>query len=320
MEKRLAALLDESAENKRKFKERKYAIRYHRIRFFERVKLERRITKLKRELANEHGAEKLEGLRSMLAQAEDDLEYVLHFPKGEKYVSILKNSQDGPEAQKTLESERKRLRILVKKQLADEAIVNEMDEGNSRAAIRDKHTAMASKGPMDDGADDPIVPTEHKEEDMADDDFFLAESSSSVESEDNLEAEVDQISLDSQPLSSSSHEEHPFDTEETEGTKVSSVPKHDGIISVEAKGTRISHSNMRTNGKAHRVAHTKNKKDVSKRQARKSAGDGETKMHTRTRKFGKKDQVDSTKVSKGKVVSKQPLRTRAEGGRKRRRK
>ena len=57
------------------------------------------------------------------------LQYVVHFPKGEKYVSLLRNAED-PEAQKVLEAERKRIRAKVRQQQADIAMISQPDEGN----------------------------------------------------------------------------------------------------------------------------------------------------------------------------------------------
>ena len=58
----------------------------------------------------------------------DILQYVLNFPKGEKYVSLLKDAAD-PEAQAALEAERDRLRGLVRQKIADERMISEVDEG-----------------------------------------------------------------------------------------------------------------------------------------------------------------------------------------------
>lgn len=57
------------------------------------------------------------------------LQYVVNYPKGEKYVSLLRNAED-PEAQKALEAERKRIRAKVTQQLADIAMITQPDEGN----------------------------------------------------------------------------------------------------------------------------------------------------------------------------------------------
>ena len=46
-------------------------------------------------------------------------QYVLHFPRGEKYVSVLKPAAD-PAAAGALDAERARLRALVRAQQAEE--------------------------------------------------------------------------------------------------------------------------------------------------------------------------------------------------------
>ena len=61
------------------------------------------------------------------------MQYVLHFPQGEKYVSVVKQA-DTAEAQAVLESERSRLRGLIAQQLTEAAMLAEPDEGNSLRA------------------------------------------------------------------------------------------------------------------------------------------------------------------------------------------
>ena len=56
------------------------------------------------------------------------LQYVMHFPKGERYVSIVKEAAD-PAAQAKLESERNRLKAMIRHQLAESAMLAEADEG-----------------------------------------------------------------------------------------------------------------------------------------------------------------------------------------------
>ena len=132
-EARLAELLREQEEKKRAAIERKLALRYHKVRFFERVKIERRLKRLRRQqkafIRGDDSAEPLtDAEEEELKRLEEDLQYVLHFPKGEKYVSILKNAEN-PEAQEHLEAERSRLRAQVKRNLAEIALVAEPDEG-----------------------------------------------------------------------------------------------------------------------------------------------------------------------------------------------
>ena len=56
------------------------------------------------------------------------MQYVMHFPKGEKYVSLLRNASS-EDAQRVLEAERQRIRAKVKQQLADIAMITQADEG-----------------------------------------------------------------------------------------------------------------------------------------------------------------------------------------------
>ena len=49
------------------------------------------------------GRASAEQLRQQIAAVKEDLEYVLHFPKAEKYVSLLRQA-DNPEAQVGLRS------------------------------------------------------------------------------------------------------------------------------------------------------------------------------------------------------------------------
>ena len=61
----------------------------------------------------------------------------MHFPKCEKYVSLLRDaSEDAPDAQAHLASERARLRLLVKHQVAESAAVTEADEGRAGGQVR----------------------------------------------------------------------------------------------------------------------------------------------------------------------------------------
>ncbi|KAK9825690.1 hypothetical protein WJX81_004393 [Elliptochloris bilobata] len=122
-EAKLAGLLEALEAHRASERERAYAVRYHKVRFFERVKLERRIRRLQAAMqaAQAGGGEPAPGDAAALAQAQDDLQYVLHFPRGEKYVALLKPAAD-PAAAAALQAERARLRALVRAQLAEAAL------------------------------------------------------------------------------------------------------------------------------------------------------------------------------------------------------
>eukprot|EP00252_Welwitschia_mirabilis_P012157 TRINITY_DN2703_c0_g1_i1.p1 TRINITY_DN2703_c0_g1~~TRINITY_DN2703_c0_g1_i1.p1 ORF type:complete len:413 (-),score=90.29 TRINITY_DN2703_c0_g1_i1:154-1278(-) len=99
--------------------ERKMALRYKKVKFFERRKLERRIRRLEKQqrLALEHGGEgsemQAEEISRQLSQFKEDLQYVRFFPKTEKYVSLFVGGDD-PE----VVAKRNELREMVKANLA----------------------------------------------------------------------------------------------------------------------------------------------------------------------------------------------------------
>jgi len=174
-EKRLAGLHVEAEERKARAKERKLAARYHHVRFFERVKLERRLHRLERVAAVGANPRVL----ADILQTKQDLEYVLNFPKGEKYVSLLKTSED-PTAQEYLEEERSRLRSLVKQQLAEAALVAEPDEGRGLAAATrasDIAIPITKSGKCTVTASKKSVAVKPVGLEMEEDDFFLDEES-----------------------------------------------------------------------------------------------------------------------------------------------
>lgn len=305
LEKRLTALLEESQENRRKYLEKKYAVRYHKVRFFERIKVERTIKKLKKELKKSSD----DSLKEKLAMAEEDLEYILHFPKGEKYVSILKDAEDA-EAQKHLENERKRLRLIVKQQLKDEAIVNELNEGMPSGGDDDGHIdgnttkvrmEQAETSESDDGS-------------IEDDDFFAQSSgeSDSPVSDDGQQSQGDgtpegmSLQSDSKEESISLHETDEDDhtlprvrSVENQNQKPSGIPRTPGV-----------------DGKSKEMMPKPTKRPNTLRQTQKNA----KKSHIGIGK-GRMQKKTSSMVSKEKKKeAKQPVRTRAEGGRKRRKK
>ncbi|KAL6305118.1 hypothetical protein BKA93DRAFT_731783 [Sparassis latifolia] len=75
-------------------KERTLATRYHKIKFFERQKVTRKIQQVKRQLANADGKTKLakserRTLEERLRELRVDLNYILHYPKMKKYISLF---------------------------------------------------------------------------------------------------------------------------------------------------------------------------------------------------------------------------------------
>ncbi|EEH58168.1 uncharacterized protein MICPUCDRAFT_16457, partial [Micromonas pusilla CCMP1545] len=114
----LEALDAIAEENKRAERERKLSVRYHKVKFFERVKLTRAMEKLERD---NPAATRSDAVAEELKQLKEDLHYVMHFPKGYKYVSVLKNKDETPEAAEYLEKKRRRLRQIIKENMVKDA-------------------------------------------------------------------------------------------------------------------------------------------------------------------------------------------------------
>lgn len=68
-------------------RERKLAKKYHKVRFFERVKVERKLKRVASRIkdCSSPGTKLLEELHTL----QDDLAYIKYFPKGEKYISLF---------------------------------------------------------------------------------------------------------------------------------------------------------------------------------------------------------------------------------------
>lgn len=150
-EKKLAELKNQQELHTRLAKERKIFLRYRKIKFFERRKIERRIRRLERlqRTSSDHTSEG--EIADQLHKLKEDLEYVRFFPKTEKYVSLFIGG-DNPD----IVDKRNKLRKQIKANLmAAAATGKELEETGSE----------------DDGL-------------MSEDDFFLTGSSSEADADD----------------------------------------------------------------------------------------------------------------------------------------
>ncbi|KAG1882400.1 hypothetical protein F4604DRAFT_1953434 [Suillus subluteus] len=87
-ERRLKALEADLARAEVARKERTYAMKYHKVKFFERQKVVRRIKQVKRDLSSAQGKER-EKLEGELEGLRVDLNYILHYPRTKKYISLF---------------------------------------------------------------------------------------------------------------------------------------------------------------------------------------------------------------------------------------
>ena len=83
-----------AASNKRIERERHFSKKYHKVKFFERLKCEKRIGVLRKQLAEASVAAKKAALEEQLREAEHDLLYVQHFPRHKKYLSLFPSEEN----------------------------------------------------------------------------------------------------------------------------------------------------------------------------------------------------------------------------------
>ncbi|KIJ95096.1 hypothetical protein K443DRAFT_683278 [Laccaria amethystina LaAM-08-1] len=87
-ERRLKALEAELHQAEIANKERALAVRYHKVKFFERQKVTRKLKQAKARLESASGSEK-ETIASEVSALRVDLNYTLHYPKSQKYISLF---------------------------------------------------------------------------------------------------------------------------------------------------------------------------------------------------------------------------------------
>ncbi|KAI1790322.1 hypothetical protein LXA43DRAFT_891111 [Ganoderma leucocontextum] len=141
-ERRLKSLEADLARAEQARVERTMATRYHKIKFFERQKVLRKLAQVKRQLEGEGGEElgkkERRKLEKRLAELRVDLSYVLHYPKLKKYVSLFppevrKGKGDGDEEVNANEEkgkaetdrQREEIRTWVREQMAAGALSSE---------------------------------------------------------------------------------------------------------------------------------------------------------------------------------------------------
>jgi hypothetical protein len=85
-------------------KEREYALQYRRIKFFERKKLERKLSQYTKSLEDKSlSAKETKTLKKKRDAVLADLQYVLYFPRDMRYVSILNNPREVTEKLRSTE-------------------------------------------------------------------------------------------------------------------------------------------------------------------------------------------------------------------------
>ncbi|KAF6761189.1 hypothetical protein DFP72DRAFT_880369 [Ephemerocybe angulata] len=197
-ERRLKALEAELEQAEVATKERDFAVRYHKIKFFERQKVTRKLNQAKKALQSAEGSEKKK-LEKELSRYRIDLNYILHYPKTKKYISLFPpevrhtSSESSapspiPESDKTSQ-EREEIRTWVKEcmekgELSTEPELHlESDKSSHmskpKAPSSQKFNTAAKNPPS---KDDQKSKSSKGAPDIGQDDFFGNDDESSEES------------------------------------------------------------------------------------------------------------------------------------------
>ncbi|KAF7294046.1 hypothetical protein MKEN_01451000 [Mycena kentingensis (nom. inval.)] len=164
-ERRLKALEAELVVAERGKKERTLAVRYHGVKFFERQKVIRKINQTKKQI--DDGAS---GLEKTLKSLRVDLNYILHYPKTKKYISLYPPELRNGEAQTLVVDEgREEVRTWVRAQMKAGVLSAEpelhIDSRGGGVGWEDEDDASRPK-PRRKGKQQELAVVE------ADDDFF----------------------------------------------------------------------------------------------------------------------------------------------------
>ncbi|TFK50743.1 hypothetical protein OE88DRAFT_1735504 [Heliocybe sulcata] len=202
-ERRLKSLEADLEAAERTRKERALAVRYHKIKFFERQKVVRRISQTQKKLSGKDLSSKSRcALESALLDLRVDLNYILHYPKLQKYISLfppeVRHGEAPPpeleqEKAKT-DARRAELRVLIRKQMEDGLLSREPElekDFGSRHKNRSDHDRSnrvdghghASSGKKGQSARD-VAP---KAKNVLEDDFFGGEDSGEEDEDESME-------------------------------------------------------------------------------------------------------------------------------------
>ena len=168
-------LTEKAAVNKRTERERHFSKKYHKVKFFERLKVEKRIGVLRKQLAEASVAAKKAPLEEQLREAEHDLLYVQHFPRHKKYLSLFP-SEENPYVTK----ERSRIRAMLVRRSAEGTLEDKPESKAVSKAARREAREGAGEG---DEADESEG---EDEEDTLEEDAFFAEADEADEADDDV--------------------------------------------------------------------------------------------------------------------------------------
>uniref|UniRef100_A0A7S2RJF1 rRNA-processing protein EFG1 n=1 Tax=Rhizochromulina marina TaxID=1034831 RepID=A0A7S2RJF1_9STRA len=170
IESKLGELGEQVVDKQQEDLERKRAQRYHKVKFFERRKLMRRLEAVKKQLSKAADTSEVTTLKDELVRLDEDMTYVRYFPNDKKYISLFATDVDEATARR-----RERFRDLARQNkaavLRGEAL-SQKDKRLRKAQV--SASAAATTATVATSSLDPADSEgESAEEEEGDDDFFL---------------------------------------------------------------------------------------------------------------------------------------------------
>ncbi|KAF8661478.1 hypothetical protein AX16_001315 [Volvariella volvacea WC 439] len=153
-ERKLKSLEADLEKAERARKERTLAQRYHKIKFFERQKVKRKITQTVKLISETEDKKEKKKLEKTLQNLRVDLNYILHYPKLKKYISLFPpevrhGEAETPTDPKT-DAEREEVRTWIRErmekgelsstpeqELESKKLVTQSDEWDSKSKQRE---------------------------------------------------------------------------------------------------------------------------------------------------------------------------------------
>ncbi|KAF9075493.1 hypothetical protein BDP27DRAFT_1212394 [Rhodocollybia butyracea] len=168
-ERKLKSLEADLAKAEISRKERTMSTRYHKVKFFERQKVVRKINQTKKKLSEADASSGRESFKTLLYEHRVELNYINHYPKTKKYISLFppevrdKSSEITPASSAESGVEREEIKTWIRKQMEAGVLPSEPESAQrSEHKSRMQWDEKANKKAVKD--DDDVV--EEK------DDFF----------------------------------------------------------------------------------------------------------------------------------------------------
>ncbi|RUS33581.1 hypothetical protein BC938DRAFT_471017 [Jimgerdemannia flammicorona] len=127
--------------------EKKFALKYRMVKFFERQKVLRKIKRAEKRVEDASSDTERYAEQATLDELKVDLNYILHFPKTEKYVSLFpKFNADNPQSSARRIAIRGKIREAMRNGVLEEGVIEREFREQKKQMITSRMHAKANRG------------------------------------------------------------------------------------------------------------------------------------------------------------------------------